>query len=208
MQASNRPLLIGITGNIGSGKSDFCKYLRDSGCLVVSADRIANQHLEDPAILSKLVNRWGDDILEDGIVCHTKIAAIVFSLPSEREFLNSILHPIVLKDFQEIVDTSSEEAVFFEVPLLFEANLGLCFDFICLVHVPLDIRIERLQKRNSGDLEDIQKRIQSQIPDEKKFPLVDLVIDNSQSKIDLEVAARKLCCSTHSIPRREVKPFI
>jgi dephospho-CoA kinase len=67
MQLNNRPLLIGITGNIGSGKSSFCNYLAANGFRIISADVLANQHLEDKDIQSALVTRYSPDILTTSV---------------------------------------------------------------------------------------------------------------------------------------------
>ena len=135
MSQNKKPLLIGITGNIGSGKSAFCNFLAANGLKVISADVVANQHLEDPAIKEALIKRYSTAILspsnEDngkGIINRKILADVVFSSEQETQYLNSLIHPLVLQDFQKIVEQSNEEALCFEVPLLFEANLQDCFD--------------------------------------------------------------------------------
>ncbi|HPC50269.1 MAG TPA: dephospho-CoA kinase, partial [Candidatus Cloacimonas acidaminovorans] len=154
MSQNKKPLLIGITGNIGSGKSAFCNFLAANGLKVISADVVANQHLEDPAIKEALIKRYSTAILspsnEDngkGIINRKILADVVFSSEQETQYLNSLIHPLVLQDFQKIVEQSNEEALCFEVPLLFEANLQDCFDYIVLISASLETRLMRLEKR-------------------------------------------------------------
>ncbi len=101
MSQNKKPLLIGITGNIGSGKSAFCNFLAANGLKVISADVVANQHLEDPAIKEALIKRYSTAILspsnEDngkGIINRKILADVVFSSEQETQYLNSLIHPL------------------------------------------------------------------------------------------------------------------
>lgn len=208
MQAVERPLLIGITGNIGSGKSSFIKFILQQGYRVLFADTIAKQKLDDPDVKAILAKRWGDGILSDGAISHHKIAEIVFKQDHEREYLNSLIHPLVLQDFQDIVATSQERYLIFEIPLLFEAGLQACFDFICLITASEETRIQRLKERNPHDLDNQIRRLKAQLPESQKLALADLVIDNSGSLSELEARARNFCTMIPNIPRRDVKAFL
>ena len=208
MQAVERPLLIGITGNIGSGKSSFIKFILQQGYRVLFADTIAKQKLDDPDVKAILAKRWGDGILSDGAPDHHKIAEIVFQHEHEREYLNSLIHPLVLQDFQDIVATSQEQYLIFEIPLLFEAGLQACFDFICLITASEETRIQRLKERNPHDLDNQIRRLKAQLPESQKLALADLVIDNSGSLSELEARARNFCTMIPNIPRRDVKAFL
>lgn len=208
MQAVERPLLIGITGNIGSGKSSFIKFILQQGYRVLFADTIAKQKLDDPDVKAILAKRWGDGILSDGAINHHKIAEIVFKQDHEREYLNSLIHPLVLQDFQDIVATSQEQYLIFEIPLLFEAGLQACFDFICLITASEETRIQRLKERNPHDLDNQIRRLKAQLPESQKLALADLVIDNSGSLSELEARARNFCTMIPNIPRRDVKAFL
>jgi len=126
MQLNNRPLLIGITGNIGSGKSSFCNYLAANGLRIISADVLANQHLEDKDIQSALVTRYSPDILTTSVrdknvltINRKLLADKVFISETETNYLNSLIHPLVLQDFQQIAEQSQEKVLCFEVPFLF-----------------------------------------------------------------------------------------
>jgi len=214
MSQNKKPLLIGITGNIGSGKSAFCNFLAANGLKVISADAVANQHLEDPAIKEALIKRYSTAILspsnEDkgkGIINRNILADIVFGSEEETQYLNSLIHPLVLQDFQRIVEQSNEEALCFEVPLLFEANLQDCFDYIVLISASLETRLMRLEKRGENRTK-AQQRMLHQIPDTEKRFLVDLVIENDGDLLNLQKSAVSFIEKIPYLPHKKVRPFV
>jgi len=214
MSQNKKPLLIGITGNIGSGKSAFCNFLAANGLKVISADAVANQHLEDPAIKEALIKRYSTAILspsnEDkgkGIINRNILADIVFGSEEETQYLNSLIHPLVLQDFQRIVEQSNEEALCFEVPLLFEANLQDCFDYIVLISASLETRLMRLEKRGENRTK-AQQRMLHQIPDTEKRFLVDLVIENDGDLLNLQKSAVSFIEKIPYLPYKKVRPFV
>ena len=213
MSQNKKPLLIGITGNIGSGKSAFCNFLAANGLKVISADVVANQHLEDPAIKEALIKRYSTAILspsnEDngkGIINRKILADVVFSSEQETQYLNSLIHPLVLQDFQKIVEQSNEEALCFEVPLLFEANLQDCFDYIVLISASLETRLMRLEKRGE-DRTKAQQRMLHQMPDTEKRFMVDLVIENDGDLVSLQKAAAALIEKIPYLQYKKVRSF-
>ncbi|HPX57414.1 MAG TPA: dephospho-CoA kinase [Candidatus Cloacimonas acidaminovorans] len=214
MSQNKKPLLIGITGNIGSGKSAFCNFLAANGLKVISADAVANQHLEDPAIKEALIKRYSTAILspsnEDngkGIINRKILADIVFGSEEETQYLNSLIHPLVLQDFQRIVEQSNEEALCFEVPLLFEANLQDCFDYIVLISASLETRLMRLEKRGE-DRTKAQQRMLHQMPDTEKRFMVDLVIENDGDLLSLQKSAVSFIEKIPYLPHKKVRPFV
>ena len=100
------PILIGITGNIGSGKSAFCRLLAEHGYEVIFSDEIAQRQLDEPECLEQITRRWGKELAVDGKADRKKIASIVFGNKEELEFLNSLVHPRALAALQEIADNS------------------------------------------------------------------------------------------------------
>ena len=214
MSQNKRPLLIGITGNIGSGKSAYCNFLAANGLKVISADAVANQHLEDPAIKEALIKRYSTAILspsnEDngkGIINRKILADIVFGSEEETQYLNSLIHPLVLQDFQRIVEQSNEEALCFEVPLLFEANLQDCFDYIVLISASLETRLMRLEKRGE-DRTKAQQRMLHQMTDTEKRFLVNLVIENDGDLLSLQKSAVSFIEKIPYLPHKKVRPFV
>lgn len=214
MLQNNRPLIIGITGNVGSGKSAFCHILTELGFSVYNADTIANQRLEDIAVINALVERYSSSILcGDNTLCmqpyrisRKKLADIVFSNRKEVEFLNSLIHPLVLKDMQEIVNNFAEQVLCFEVPLLFEAGLKECFDVLVLVTATEDIRLNRLVSRGES-LESSKKRMHNQIDDKNKRTQVDFLIENNGNLEDLSKKTKALATEFIKLPFKNIRPF-
>ncbi len=212
MLRNNEPLLIGITGNMGSGKSVFCNFLVAGGLRVISADTLANKHLEDPEIIRALVKRYSKDILssaEDKTklrINRQLLADKVFNSTTETNYLNFLIHPLVLKDFQQIVEQSSEKALCFEVPLLFEANLQDCFDYIILISAPLETLLQRLEKRGEDRIK-AQQRLLHQLPDTEKRLLVDLVIDNEGDLASLQKEAAAFLEKIPYLQYKKNRPF-
>ena len=203
----SQPILIGITGNIGSGKTTFCNLLEEKGFKVIYADEIAQQQLNQPDTLKTLIKRWGKGIVKNGQPQRDKIAEIVFNNKSELDFLNSIVHPKTLSALQQIVDNSTEKYLFFEIPLLFEAGLELCFDYIILIRAPREVRINRLLQKGKETREQIEARINAQIDDQDKIPLCDLVIDNSKDLIELNNQLNSLLSTLKDNKPKEKIPF-
>ncbi len=203
----SQPILIGITGNIGSGKTTFCNLLEEKGFKVIYADEIAQQQLNQPDTLKTLIKRWGKGIVKNGQPQRDKIAEIVFNNKSELDFLNSIVHPKTLSALQQIVDNSTEKYLFFEIPLLFEAGLELCFDYIILIRAPREVSINRLLQKGKETREQIEARINAQIDDQDKIPLCDLVIDNSKDLIELNNQLNSLLSTLKDIKPKEKIPF-
>lgn len=204
---STEPILIGITGNIGSGKSEFCKLLAQHGYQVVLADDVAQRQLDAPDSLKQIVKRWGKDVVKDGKADRKKVASIVFGDKPELDFLNSVVHPKALAELQRIAEISQEKYLILEVPLLFEAAMQHCFDYIVLVQAKREIRLQRLLKKGKETREQIQARMDAQIDDLMKIPLCNLVIDNNGSLSSLKTSLRDFITRLEGIRHRDKIPF-
>ena len=186
----SKPFKIAITGNIGSGKSSFCEYLKQFGKQVFSSDDLAQDVLFSLAPLWH--KRWGDRVFRNGLVDKEAISEIVFHDAQELKYLNSEIHPRVLKLFAEEERKSDEEVLFFEIPLLFEAHLEAHYDYLVLVTAPRSVVLKRLEQRDPGQLENLKLRLDQQIPDAEKAAKVDLVIDNRHDLPHLKNEAKRL----------------
>lgn len=171
---------VAIVGNIASGKSTVEEYIQKKGFKVYDSDKIAHSIL---AKSKEVLNFFGT-------IDRKKIAEIVFSNPEKLKKLESIIHPLVKKEF-EIIFEQSAPIVFISVPQLFEAGFEKMFDKIIYVTANDDIRLERLIKRNSYSIEEAKKRIQAQ-NELKKKEKSDFIIENNSSYEVLEQQVTKI----------------
>lgn len=201
------PILIGITGNIGSGKSAFCRLLEQQGYNVVFADEVAQRQLDAPDSIQQITRRWGKEVASEGRADRKKIAAIVFENQEELEFLNSLVHPKTLTELQRIAEKSSDPFLFMEVPLLFEAGMQHCFDYIVLVSANRDVRLKRLLKKGGETREQIEARMDAQIEDLEKIPLCNLLIENNGGRAALKASVKDFIARLGSIRHKDKLSF-
>ncbi|MFN2637072.1 MAG: dephospho-CoA kinase [Gemmatimonadaceae bacterium] len=184
-------ILIGLTGNIASGKSEVARMLADRGATLIDADVLAREAvLPDTQALKDIVKRWGKEVLaEDGSLDRRALRQIVFADQAELDALNRIVHPGVtrLRDREiAIARERGDQLVVCVIPLLFERNLVEEFDAIVLVDSPRPLRLERLVATRGLDHTDAMNMIAAQMPAELKRARADYVIENTGSLEDLE----------------------
>ena len=188
-------LLVGLTGNIGSGKSTVAQLLSERGATIIDADVLARRAVEQgtPAYAS-IVERWGTSILAaDGLIDRAALRRIVFSEPQELEQLNSIVHPEVERMLAALVQQARQRGdrlVVCDIPLLFERRMTDAFDRILLVDAPRPVRLERLVRERGLRETEAMEMIVAQMPAELKRARADFVIDNvgTLTQLDQRVA--------------------
>ena len=184
-------ILIGLTGNIASGKSEIARMLADRGATVIDADVLAREAVRpETQALKDIVKRWGKDVLKnDGSLDRAALRQIVFADQSELDALNRIVHPGVtrLRD-REIARARErgDQIVVCVIPLLFERNIVEEFDAIVLVDAPRPFRLERMVASRGLEATDAMNMIASQMPAELKRARADYVIENNGSLQDLQ----------------------
>jgi len=177
--------VIGLTGNIASGKSVVASMLQDLGAKVVDADDIARKVVEpnEPA-WREIVNTFGRDILNpDETINRKKLGEIIFNDNEKRKILNNITHPKIIQKVREAVETHKNEnveAVIIEAALIVEkGGLKDLIEKLIVVTSEEEAQIKRLTKRNSLSKEEALSRINSQMPTSEKALHADYIIDNS-----------------------------
>ena len=188
-------LLVGLTGNIGSGKSTVAQLLSERGATIIDADVLARRAVEQgtPAYAS-IVERWGTSILAaDGLIDRAALRRIVFSEPQELEQLNAIVHPEVERMLGALVQQARQRGdrmVVCDIPLLFERRMTDAFDRILLVDAPRPVRLERLVRERGLRETEAMAMIVAQMPAELKRARADFVIDNvgTLTQLDQRVA--------------------
>jgi dephospho-CoA kinase len=184
-------LLVGLTGNIASGKSSVAKLLERRGATLIDADLLARQAVRrGTPVFDAIRERWGDEVLSpDGALDRGALRERVFGDENELEALNAMVHPEVakLRD-QSILEARArgDRIVVCDIPLLFEKHLTEEFDLLILVDAPRPMRLERLVRDRGLHEADAMQMIAAQMPAELKRARADIVIDNTGSISDLE----------------------
>lgn len=189
--------LIGITGNIGTGKSTVAWMFEELGVPVLDADEIAHDVIKPKTAAWKAIyKRYGAVIiLSDNVINRKNLARIIFQDPVERKFLESVIHPHVKEEIERRVIKLSKEGapfVMVEVPLLFEAGWENEFDAVIVVRCSEAEEIERCMKKFGFDREEVLLRLGSQYPLARKIENADYVIDNSGTVDETRVQVKRL----------------
>lgn len=195
-------LTVALTGGIGSGKSLVGEYLQALGALVVDSDQLAREVIERGTEgFDRVVASFGDTILKDGEIDRVALARIVFDDPSKRIELEEIIHPRVRERYQAILANVGAGAVVVnQIPLLVETDGGKRFDLVVTIEADERLRIERAIARGLKEYE-VRKRIASQVSDEDRRRIADVVITNNGSKDELLSAVEEFW-EKEIVPRR------
>lgn len=178
-------MIIGITGSIACGKSTVSNYLKSKGYIVIDADKIGHEALDDDYVKEKLVLAFGNEILEDNKISRQKLGELVFGNSSNLNVLNSIIHPEIRKKILEKIDKNNDkELIFIDVALLFEAKFDDLVDKIIVVYVDENTQLTRLMKRNSISKKEALSRIVSQMSPIEKAKLGDYTVNNNLDVIN------------------------
>lgn len=176
--------IIGLTGSTGSGKSTVSAFFKEKGYVIIDADLLARQALmPNSSCLKQVCGVFGEDILNhDGTLNRQELAARAFSSKENTHLLNDITHPWiflqVLKICRENIDNGRNKLIF-DAPVLFESNSDIMCDAVVSVVAPMDIRMERLKKRDGLSEEQLKKRMSAQHNDDYYISKSDYVIDGS-----------------------------
>ena len=180
--------ILGVTGNIATGKSTVTAMLARKGAIVIDSDLIYRE-LVAPGqpLLAMLANRFGGDIIAaDGSLDRPKLGAIVFSDPAALADLDRLTHPAVLAEVDRRVAAIDRGVVVLDAVKLIESGHAERCDQVWLVTADPDIQVQRLMKRNKLDKDEARRRVAAQPPLEPKRERADLVIDNSGSLPELQ----------------------
>ena len=178
-------MIIGITGSIACGKSTVSNYLKSKGYIVIDADKIGHEALDDDYVKEKLILAFGNKILEDNKINRQKLGELVFGNSSNLNVLNSIIHPEIRKKILEKIDKNNDkELIFIDVALLFEAKFDDLVDKIIVVYVDENTQLTRLMKRNSISKKEALSRIVSQMSPIEKAKLGDYTVNNNLDVIN------------------------
>lgn len=195
----SRPVVIGLTGGVASGKSTVANMFQRLGASVLDGDQVGHEVLNDPDVLSQIQAIWGEDVLEDGVVNRKALGNIVFGAPDRKQLsaLEQITHPIIRQRILEelrLATLRKTIAVVLDAPLLFEAGWDQLCDKLVFVKSSLAVRTERAKTRGWTDQE-LKRREDRQMDLQHKEENSTDFIDNSSSQENTLDQVKKLWTS-------------
>lgn len=182
-------ILIGLTGGIGSGKSEVARLLTNRGAILIDADQIVRE-LQRPGaeVYLKMVELFGPEVVaSDKSLDRAAIATRVFSDSNLLKTLNELIHPIVRRVMNERIESfrETDKVVVLDIPLLVE-NPREGLDGVLVVDLDADLALGRLVEQRNMSIEDAKARIAKQATREQRLAIADHVIDNSGDRTQLE----------------------
>jgi dephospho-CoA kinase len=183
----HRPLVVGVTGAAGSGKSTVTAMLAALGAQTADADALVRWAYADSALRAALAERFGSNVIaEDGSVARARLADIVFSDGEARADLEAMVHPAVLAQMTGMIEEYRQDSLrapmlALEIPLLYEAGADSMVDRVLVVAAPADVCALRLRERGWDD-QRIAAVAAAQMPLEEKVLRADEIVDASGSR--------------------------
>lgn len=172
--------VIGLTGNIGSGKSTVLDMLGQLGAKIVDADELVHQVMQrGTPVWHAVLDTFGEEILNDHRgLDRKKLAALVFADPQALKRLEEIVHPAVSDRFLELIQDAEDPIIAVEAVKLIESGANLGLSSLWLVTCPSEERLRRLVEGRGEDPEEVEERLEAQMPEEEQALWADVVIDN------------------------------
>ena len=186
-------LRVGLTGGIGSGKSEVSRRLVGYGAVLIDADAVARE-VVDPGTpgLAEVAEAFGPGVLRpDGSLDRDKLGSMVFADPELRGKLNAIVHPRVGARMAELERAAPPgSVVVHDVPLLAENGLAKAYDLVVVVDAPPQLQLDRLVRIRGMTRQQAEARIAAQASREQRLAVADIVLDNSGplAELDRQVA--------------------
>ena len=179
-------LRIGLTGGIGSGKSVVAKVFETLGIPVYYADDAAKKLMNtNKELKAAIIQNFGAGSYTNGEINRKYLATIVFNDKEKLELLNSLTHPVTIRDAEEWIKKQTSAYIVKEAALLFESGADKNLDYVIGIDAPLKLRIKRVMARDGTSKEEIMKRINRQMDEKKKMKRCDFVIINDEKQLVL-----------------------
>lgn len=189
---------VGITGNIGSGKSYVCKMFEDMGVPVFYSDDETKSLYLIPSVKELIIDRFGKEVyFDDGTLNRKLLSYHLFKNEDAMRFIESVLYPALNRHFDEWCERQQTPYVLYESAILFEKNYCKFFDKIIFVSASEDIRLQRVMRRDDCSEENVRSRMRLQQSEELKISKADYVIYNDgirEVKPQVVEINKLLCC--------------
>ncbi len=182
-ETSRKPV-IGLIGGIGSGKSAVSAEFARHGGRIISGDRLGHEALRQPAIRDRVVQRFGQGIVgPDGSITRRALGAIVFADPKARRDLEALVFPYIEQRIREEIEAAQSAAdvrfVLLDAAIMLETGWNKVCDWLVYIHVPRELRLERLHRQRGWSEKEVTAREQAQMPLTDKATQADFTVDNS-----------------------------
>lgn len=187
-------LIVGITGGIGSGKSEATRRFETLGITVVDAD-VAARIIVEPggSALAAIADHFGEGIIAaDGTLDRAALRQRVFADESERHWLERLTHPLIGEEIRKQLDAANSSYSILSSPLLLETRQKDLVDCVVVVDVPQELQLERASARDANSEDQIRRIMAAQMPREQRLELADIVIDNSKPLAELDAIVAEL----------------
>ena len=191
-------LKVGLTGGIGSGKSELSRFFKKWGAYIFDADKEAKNIIDTNAAAQReIIAEFDTNILNiENKIDKKKLARVAFQDENHQLRLNSIMHPYVFqeidKQFDNVSSANKHKIFIVDAALIYESGADTHMDFVIVITSLLRFRAERAMGRGNMTREDFMKRVDLQWPDDDKAQLADFIIPNNSSVEDLEKDAREI----------------
>lgn len=176
-------LVLGLTGKTGAGKSTVCSLLRERGCYIIDADKVAKEILGiGSPVVEKIKETFGEDIVKyNGEIDRKLLAKRAFSSREETEKLNAITHPAIREKIADEIETAKIEeytVCIVDAAALLESDVRLDCEKIAVVFAPVDVRLKRIIERDNLSVSEAKRRMDVQMTDEFYLKNADIIIIN------------------------------
>ncbi|HKP95827.1 MAG TPA: dephospho-CoA kinase [Fibrobacteria bacterium] len=179
-------LILGVTGNIASGKSETARLLQEKGCALVDADAVAHElYGYDRALVQQLAAEFGPEVmLSNGALNRKKLGSLVFGRPEAMAALNRIVHPSLINAIRERIRSSLRvmNRLVLDAALIVELGFAKEVDHLVFVSASVPVRLARLMERSGLTQDEAMRRIDSQMPEETKLQHADFIIKNETTR--------------------------
>ena len=193
MTQAEGKFLIGLTGNMGCGKSTVASFLEKWGLKVIKADEVGHEILKKEKVKKEVIQIFGGDILNSkGEIIRSKIRGKIINNPEKLEKLNEVLHPIIKKEIWKLLTKDKTEIAVIEAALIFEAGWDFFLNKTIVVYCSKEHQIQRIKKATGMSLKEIEVFLKAQLPQEEKIKRADFVIQNDGDIKELEKRAREI----------------
>ncbi len=192
------PLVVAVTGGIGSGQSSVCSFFNSWGCKIINADLKAKEVIQKNRLLqSQLKDAFGKDIFEkNGKLNPSRLAEQAFKDEQQTQKLNQLVHPMMVESLVEEMEVARFSRrypmVIIDAALVYEISIEKMFDTVVVVNAPILIRQKRVRERDGMTKKQFVARLEKQIPLQDKAAWADFVIENDDTIEVLEKRSKEV----------------